>query len=183
MPSEQDTFLQVGEGSEAGSTEVDCDHRQDKTKHKHMKKAPKLELEEMIAWIAASKSKVYEKFKDPIIDWKNNPPTHYTFICEGCGNCTNKCHTEQEQANLQDFGIAGSSSQLSSEDVFVEYFALRVAKDRWPHHIISNQYLCKLITPQSHGYIPHHATVTRDIKIMYNMTQAEMIVQLAVSLC
>ncbi|KAG9075590.1 hypothetical protein FS749_012724, partial [Ceratobasidium sp. UAMH 11750] len=84
----------------------------------------------------------------------------------------------RNRQNLQDFGIAGSSSQLSSEDVF-EYFALQVAKDRWPNHIISDQYLRKPITPQSHGYIPHHATVTRDIKIMYNMTQAEMIVQLA----
>ncbi|KAG8716524.1 hypothetical protein FRC08_009341 [Ceratobasidium sp. 394] len=158
-----------------------------------MKKAPKLELEEMITRIVASKSKAYEKFNDPIIDWKNTPPTHYTFVCKRCGkhvprrigvsktsgllSHTNKCRTEQEQPNLREFGITGSSNQLSSEDV-CEYFALWVAKDGRPNRIVGDQYLRKLVAPQCHGYIPHCATIAQDVKIMYNATQAKITARL-----
>ncbi|KAG9097741.1 hypothetical protein FS749_005631 [Ceratobasidium sp. UAMH 11750] len=57
-PSKLNTSSQAGEGGglDANLTEVKHDCRWDKTKYKRMKKAPKIELEDMIARIKASKS-------------------------------------------------------------------------------------------------------------------------------
>ncbi|KAG9082047.1 hypothetical protein FS749_007151 [Ceratobasidium sp. UAMH 11750] len=189
-----DTTSQAGDGSEDGEAEIERDRRRDKTKYKRMKKAPELELEEMINRIKSSKSKAYEKFNDPIIDWKNTPPTHYMFTCKGCGkhvprrigvsetsgllSHTNKCRAENKQSNLQEHGITGASTQLTQEDVR-EYFALWVAEDGQPNRIVGDRYLRKLISPQCHGYIPHRETVARDIKVIYNATQAEITARLA----
>jgi hypothetical protein len=107
------------------------------------------------------------------------------------------CVASHKQAQLlESFGITGSSTRLSPEDVR-EHVALWMAENARPmqtiqDHHVSKCYMCfitdlisfqfrMLINPDTRKHLPHRDTISQDIRCIYEATQQDIIIYLEVS--
>ncbi|QRV96425.1 alpha-glucosidase C [Ceratobasidium sp. AG-Ba] len=180
--------LSMADGvSEADSSVTAIVRRRDKTKVARLNADREEELAKCIARIKSSKSDAYKGFEDPIIDYTKDPPTHYRFKCKHCPVSVprhigvsetsglfghfNRCPGCVKQPTLvDDFGVTGSSSKLTREDVR-EFCALWICENARPLQIVTDRYLRKILHPDARKYLPHRDTISQDIKRMYNASQ------------
>ncbi|QRV88662.1 alpha-glucosidase C [Ceratobasidium sp. AG-Ba] len=192
--SDGDMFSVADGASDVGSSITDVVWRRDKTKLARMKADREEELARCIARIKSSKSDAYKTFEDPVIDHSKDPPTHYRFQCKNCPVSVprrigvsetsgllghfNRCAGRESQATLvDDFGMTGSSTKLTQEEVR-EFCALWVCKNARPFQIVTDRYLRKLLHPDARKHLPHRHTISQDIKRMYEASQNQIRSQL-----
>ncbi|QRV88431.1 alpha-glucosidase C [Ceratobasidium sp. AG-Ba] len=180
--------------SEAGSSVTEIIRRRDKTKVARLNADREDELAKCIAHIKVSKSDAYKTFEDPVIDHTKDPPTHYCFKCKHCPVSVprrigvsetsgllghfNRCPGRVKQPTLvDDFGVTGSSSKLTREEVR-KFCALWMCENARPYQMIGDRYLGKLLHPDARKYLPHRDTISQDIKRMYDASQSAIRLQL-----
>jgi urease accessory protein UreF len=110
------------------------------------------------------------------------------------------CQETRDQMQLLGaFGITGSSLRMSAEEVR-EHFALWVAEHARPFSVVHDHQVCsmfiigfcnvmlthllklqRLLHTDAQKFIPHCDTISKDIKHIYEATQANLIKEFAVS--
>ncbi|KAG8741784.1 hypothetical protein FRC10_002419 [Ceratobasidium sp. 414] len=149
---------------------------------------PRAELVATISRMKLSTSLTYKGFALPIIDWNSSDPLKYHhFKCTRCKKPvphhvgimetsslhahTQRCLLRHSQTkDLTDFGVIGSSTWMSEEEVH-EYCVLWICENARPFNIVTDKYFRK--------HLPHCTTISLDVKHMYQAMQIDITAMLA----
>ncbi|QRV99739.1 alpha-glucosidase C [Ceratobasidium sp. AG-Ba] len=148
--------------SEVGSSVTANVKRRDQARIRRLNGIPERELAAAIGRIKASTCDAYTQFEDPVLDTRQDPPTHYHFKCKDCPflvrrrigasettglwNHVNKCAGRPKQMDLLDGFVTGSSVKMLEQEV-QEFVALWLAENARPYLILTDQYFKKLAHP------------------------------------
>ncbi|CAE7147193.1 unnamed protein product [Rhizoctonia solani] len=191
--------------SEAGSTttsmvqaKVQDKQRRSKTAHQRLNaENQETERQACIARIATSTAKdLYAKFEEPqLIPIVGKRSTHYGFKCKYCpdviprgipvmetsnlANHATRCAAARKHSqDLLSLGVTSSAIRLTYEYVR-ELYALWFAQHARPFILVEDDYYVHLLHPDARKHMPSRATISKDVKLMYDATQQEVIKLLA----
>ncbi|KAF8602513.1 hypothetical protein BDV93DRAFT_444019 [Ceratobasidium sp. AG-I] len=86
-----------------------------------------------------------------------------------------KCGPTKKQARpLGAFGITGGNPSTLTPKQVHEFFALWTAESAQPFCIVNNRFLQKLLHPDAHRHMPHRDTISKNIRRIYEATQADI---------